>query len=144
MERKDWTLLAISFAKNSGLSPVQLQKSLFLLSKNMPDLVASNYYNFIPYNYGPFDQTIYFDAEKLSLEGLIVIEYSKERGWPKYYATPDGEEKAKTITVSKQENKTVEYLSIIVNWITTLSFQQLIRTIYHHYPEYKVNSVFQD
>src|SRR5258707_9223608 len=76
MERPDWTLLATKFANQSGLSPVQLQKALFLLGKEMPKSVGDDYYHFVPHNYGPFAKDIYSDADALAREGLIAITQS--------------------------------------------------------------------
>jgi hypothetical protein len=40
MKRALWTLLAISVANGKTLSPVQVQKSLFLLGRMLPDEVG--------------------------------------------------------------------------------------------------------
>src|SRR5947209_2707195 len=70
MNRKDWTLLAICSANGNGLSPVQLQKALFLLSREMPNAVG-NFYHFTAYHYGPFDRAVYDDAERLAADGMV-------------------------------------------------------------------------
>ena len=64
--RSDWTLLAICAGGFRGLSPVQLQKTLFLLGKQLPEAVTADFYDFQAYHYGPFDRTVYVDAERLS------------------------------------------------------------------------------
>ena len=74
MEKRDWLLLALAAAKTKGLTPVQIQKSLFLFGENMSGIGGSRFYKFVPYNYGPFDKRIYSDAEALETEGLVVIE----------------------------------------------------------------------
>ena len=142
-ERKEWTLLAIYCANEDGLSPAQLQKSLFLFGKNLQDIVGNTYYHFIPYNYGPFDQNVYFDAEKLSGEGLISINYTESRKWPKYFITSKGKEYAESLK-QKTENKVTDYLYAVVKWTRSLTFQELIRAIYHAFPKFKSNSVFQE
>jgi len=70
MEAKDWMLLFIANAGERGLSPVQLQKGLFLLQKARPRAVGENFYDFQPYNYGPFDRDIYVHADELLQEAL--------------------------------------------------------------------------
>ena len=142
-ERKEWTLLAIYCANEDGLSPAQLQKSLFLLGKNLPDAVGDNYYQFTPYGYGPFDQTIYFDAEQLSRDGLISINYTESRKWPKYFITSKGKEYAESLK-QKTENKVTDYLYAVIKWAQSLTFQELIRAIYHAFPKFKSNGVFQE
>ena len=144
MERKEWTLLAIYCANEEGLSPVQLQKSLFLLGKNLPDAVGNSYYQFIPCNYGPFDQAIYFDAEELSRDGLISINYMEGREWPKYFITPKGKKHVEKPLKQKTTKEVIAYLAVVVKWARSLTFQELIRAIYHAFPEFKRNSVFQE
>ncbi len=48
MMRKDWTLLTIVAADEHPLQPVQLQKSLFLISRNLPHylLGSDQFYSF--------------------------------------------------------------------------------------------------
>jgi len=143
MNKKDWLLLSLHLAGKTGLSPVQLQKSLFIFSKHMPEVADETFYYFVPYNYGPFDQEIYSDAEKLDAEGLAYIHFSPGRKWPVYHITPAGQEKAKQL-IEKAKTETIEYLEKVVTWVKSLSFQSLIRTVYKYFPEFKVNSVFQE
>ena len=144
MARKDWTLLAIAAAEGEVLSPVQLQKSLFLLSRNLPNLVGEDFYTFRPYNYGPFSIEIYHDAKTLASEGLVSIQEAPEQRWKKYRATPAGLERAVHLVRSEDVPEVaVRYLRTAVAWTRSLSFNELLRSIYAHFPEYKVHSVFQ-
>jgi hypothetical protein len=71
MKRNDWLLLAVAAAKDDGLDPVQLQKSLFLLSEKRRD-VGTKFHEFEPHNYGPFSKEIYTDgscSRRLSHQG---------------------------------------------------------------------------
>lgn len=141
--KEDWVLLAISFAKDGGLSPVQLQKSLFLLGKMFRKEVGKKFYKFIPYNYGPFCQAIYSDSEILAKESLIDIWIPIEKGWSEYSITPKGSEYAEKLK-NQVPLKAYQYLCEVVNWVCSITFQQLIRSIYHKFPEYRINSVFQE
>ncbi|GAH73860.1 unnamed protein product, partial [marine sediment metagenome] len=76
MKKKDWILLALNCSEDKTLSPVQLQKSLFLLGHMFPDAVNNNFYNFIPYHYGPFCLKIYEDTDFLKLKDLINISFN--------------------------------------------------------------------
>src|SRR5947199_8004379 len=71
MPRQDWILMAL--AQKTPLDPVQIQKALFLMGREMADEVGQDFYQFRPYNYGPFDQRIYQDIEQLALRGHIAI-----------------------------------------------------------------------
>jgi uncharacterized phage-associated protein len=140
MHRRYWTLLAIAAAKGEPLSPVQLQKALFLLGAQMRERV-SPFYTFRAYNYGPFDANVYKDAEALGQEGLVLLQLNPA-GWTDYAATPKGLAEADRIR-QEVDAEAAAYLERVVAWTRSLSFQQLVRAIYARFPEYRQNSVFQ-
>jgi hypothetical protein len=141
MERKYWTLLVISAAGSSGLSPVQLQKCLFLIAKNLPEEAGDGFYSFVPYNYGPFDPAIYTDAQLLIDEGLVTLARVAGKTWAYYVITPEGISTSERIR-SEVAVQTHAYITAVVKWTQRLSFGQLLTAIYQAYPEYKANSVF--
>jgi uncharacterized protein YwgA len=141
MERKYWTLFAVTFAGRRGLSPVQLQKSLFLLGKELSSEVGEQFYQFTPHNYGPFDRTIYTDASELAEQGLIRIAEA-DGGFKEYMPTDVGLQCA-TLMKHAASTRALDYLNEIVRWAQDLSFSALVRAIYAKYPEYRENSVFQ-
>lgn len=141
MIRKDWTLLVISAAGTRGLSPVQLQKCLFLIGKNLPTEVGEDFYQFIPYNYGPFDSAIYADADTLVNEKLVTIARVSGKTWAYYVITPEGNEAAARVA-KEVSPKVSDYIPNVVHWVQRLSFVELLTAIYQRYPEYKANSVF--
>jgi len=140
MNRRDWTLLAIAAADGEPLSPVQLQKALFLLGQMMPrQLDGGGFYDFRPYSYGPFDATVYQDAESLSAEGLVHIEVGR---WKQYAATSKGLGAADEVRRDANPDA-VQYLSKVVAWVRSISFRELIKAIYARFPEYREKSVFR-
>jgi hypothetical protein len=124
MERKDWTLLALAAAKGEPLSPVQLQKSLFLLGKVHARRVGRRFYTFQPYH------------------GLAVVTMAPHGRWSEYRASAEGVARSKAVR-AEAPNAAVEYLERAVEWCRSLSFQQLVRAIYAKYPEFRQNSVFR-
>lgn len=142
MDRKNWLLLALNAAGAQGLTPAQLQKSLFLLGRELPNHV-DNFYHFTPYNYGPFSKQIYDDAEAMSLQGLLTISQVPGRQYSEYAVSPRGRASA---LAAKQlaDRSALEYLERVVDWASQQSFSKLVRSIYRKYPEFRVNSVFQD
>lgn len=141
MERKDWTLLVINAAGPSGLSPVQLQKSLFLIGENLRSEVGESFYQFVPYNYGPFDPAVYADADRLILENLVKSVRVESKTWAYYVVTTEGEEKATELR-AQISPRAFKYITSVVDWVQRLSFAQLLSAIYAAYPKYKANSVF--
>ena len=138
MTRGDYLLLVLKFSKAQGLTPVQLQKSLFLLSQELSEAVGEEFYKFEPYNYGPFDVTIYHDAEELEKKGLLSI----KRGgpWAEYILTDQGKEYTDKLQIPEDVRN---YTRKVVEWTQSLSFQELVRAIYKKYPNFQLNSVFQ-
>jgi hypothetical protein len=142
MERRYWPLLAIDDAGPAGLSPVQLQKVLFLLGQNLPHEVGKSYYKFVPYNYGPFDQHVYSDADSLIRDGLVQSVQVAGRNWAYYMVTPEGHRVAGHVRSTEVSRKVSEYITKVVKWAQSLSFAQLLSAIYKAYPQYKAKSVF--
>lgn len=63
------------------------------------------------------------------------------RSWKLYAVTPAGLAKAAR-SKEKANKQGVAYLEKVVDWVSSMSFPQLVRAIYAKYPEYKANSVF--
>lgn len=143
MERKEWILLAVDCAKNGILSPLQLQKSLFLLSRKYPNKVGDRFYEFEPYNYGPFDKEIYSDSTILAEQGFLVIQHPTGKRWAGYSITRPGMEYAERLR-TKPSQAATKYLCKIVEWVQGLTFSELLSAIYKAFPEFKKNSVFQE
>ena len=141
MQRLDWTLLAIAEARGEPLTPVQLQKSLFLLGRERKKSVGRGFYKFSAYNYGPFCKVVYEDAEALAEDGLVRIDLVGGHGWSEYSATTPGLARAKKLR-KEAPNDAVLYLRRVVAWARNLTFDQLVKAIYDRYPEQQENSVF--
>jgi hypothetical protein len=141
MKRNDWNLLVLSAAEGKPLTPAQFQKVLFLLQKRYPSAVPDSY-DFSPYNYGPFDAAVYYDAEGLANQGLAEISRSTS-GWRTYAATPAGLERAK-IVAKEADPKALEFAKRAVDWARGISFSDLVKAIYQEFPEMKANSIFRD
>lgn len=142
MDRRHWPLLVIDEAGPSGLSPLQLQKSLFLIGRNLPGEVSNSYYDFIPYNYGPFDARVYSDAQSLINSDLIRAVQVSGRNWAYYTIAPPGHDVAQYVRNSEVSERASQYITTVVAWVQSLTFAQLLAAIYKAYPEYKAKSVF--
>lgn len=142
MDRKDFLLLVVAAGKESPLTPVQLQKSLFLIGQAGLPETRKPYYEFEPYDYGPFDSDIYVDADGLHTQGLVARLPSARGSWIDTAITAGGLEKAAEVkkTLSPQVAK---YIEDVVQWVQSQSFAGLLRAIYARHPEFSVNSVFQ-
>jgi hypothetical protein len=143
MNRADWNLLTLAAAEGRPLSPAQLQKSLFLLSRKLPEqITGGTLYNFVPYNYGPFDPAVYSDAVVLAAQGLATVQQSSG-GWTEYAATDAGI-KAAAQRAGDLAPAVSTYIKDVVTWVRSQSFASLVKAIYREYPDMRANSVFRD
>jgi uncharacterized protein YwgA len=122
-----------------GLDPVRLQKCLFLFGERLPKL-TQQFYKFKPYNYGPFCQDIYRDAEALQSQGLVAISGS---GATKFYRLTSAGVKEASGLLETVPEIARKFLCDVTAWASSLTFPQLVSAIYKEFPKYKQNSVFQ-
>jgi hypothetical protein len=143
MKASDWLILVIDFA-TKPLQPVQLQKSLFLLDKKLAphQKGVDRIYTFTPYDFGPFDSSVYSDAEFLAEQGLVVIERRPGQNYKQYQITKSGHAVAASLS-EQLEPGVLQFARDIVKWCQGLTFNQLVSTIYREYPEMKEKSVFK-
>lgn len=141
MDRTDLMLAALSPADRSALTPVQIQKLLFLIDKNIGQELGGTGFAFVPYDYGPFDSAVY-DILR-TLEGRQLAESSlTNRGWKMYSLTASGADKGRTILASLSP-RAQDYIRRVSDYVRNSSFSDLVSSIYKAYPEMKVNSVFR-
>lgn len=144
MNRRDVLLAILGSAQGQQFSPVQLQKAAFLIQRNAPHLFdAGAGFNFIPYDYGPFDKAVYDEASRLSLADLARIEATPHGGYRQYSASEEGQAIANNILAALPAND-AEYVQKVSDWVRSLSFTRLVKSIYEAYPEMRANSVFVD
>ncbi len=141
--RTDWLVLALAEAEGGALSPVQVQKALFVFSKGAAgNLSSDSFYNFEPYNYGPFDSMIYADLERLQVRGLVNILNPGAGAQRRYSITQQGLSHATSIR--SEDPRHASFMRDVVLWVQRQSFSDLVRAIYQRWPEYRKNSVFVD
>src|SRR3990170_341850 len=95
MTRREVVLAALAAGDGASYSPVQIQKMLFLLDKNVAKALRSPHFHFKPYNYGPFDSAVYGEIEVLARENLAVIQ--PHLTWCLYVPTESGLKQGKKL-----------------------------------------------
>ncbi|MCY3832087.1 MAG: hypothetical protein OXG85_03655 [Chloroflexi bacterium] len=142
MASRECILIAIlAAAGEDGLDRVQLQKSVFLVGEEFDGKVPSDFYQFRPYMYGPFAQDVYTDLDRLC-DGLVIEALAGTGSRPSYRLAPGAP--TKLCGLSDLSEDLESGIRQIVGWVTSMSFNELVRAIYHLYPEQRQNSVFQD
>jgi len=143
MKREDVLLAVLAASNGRPYTPVQIQKTLFLIAMNLPKLFAkTSRYSFVPYDYGPFDAAVYRDSVDLSNKGLVEITREPDSKWKNYAASEDGLEEGQAILDRMTEERR-EYIKNISKWVRKQDFSQLVKAIYDNYPEMRANSIFQ-
>jgi len=140
MDRREILLAALAPAAREPYTPVQLQKMMFLIDREVPDLVGGTHFHFQPYNYGPFDRAVYDELEVLESQGYV--ETMGVHTWRNYRLTKAGQELGDTI-LGGLPPEAQDYLRRVSEFVRSLTFRELVLAIYKAFPDMKENSVFQ-
>lgn len=138
--RREMVLAGFAPADGEAHSPVQMQKLLFLLDRNLAQALQAERFAFRPYDYGPFDPGVYNLVDDLVVHGLAVRTLT--RTWSTYSLSPQGQEEGDRLLGSFPP-KVQEYVRNISRFVRSVSFPELVSAIYRAYPDMRVNSVFQ-
>ena len=140
MERRNIVLAGLAAGGCAAHTPVQVQKLFFLIDKNISELIEGPHFDFKPYNYGPFDPTVYRELEGLVTEGHL--ELVRNYSWASYALTTSGQELGFNL-LEALPYKAKDYIKQASQFVLRLSFTQLVSAIYKAYPDMQENSVFQ-
>jgi hypothetical protein len=69
LTRRDLVLAVLASSEGRPYTPAQLQKAVFHISRNLPQLIHGVGFNFVLCDYGPFDSDVYQEAENLRRTG---------------------------------------------------------------------------
>lgn len=138
MTKKDIILYVLSIAHNNILSPVQIQKLLFLIDEEISYKIdkGCKIFNFIAYDYGPFDKTVYDELQQLEQQGLVETLYS---------ASGRKYQLKKTLEETDFNSLSEEVKSEIksqCDFVQNCSFKELLVNIYRKYPKMAINTAF--
>jgi len=133
----DDLLLAISLGANGpyDLDPIRVMKGAFLISQRGRP-AWRELFNFQPYDYGPFDQSVYRARDQLVAAGYW--EPHPRGRYDAYALTDEGRRRAGELELDAAG---VDWLKRIGSYVTSRSFAQLLREIYQAYPNYAARSI---
>jgi hypothetical protein len=138
--RQEIVLAVLASESAARFAPVQVQKLFFLVDENAAPMLGGKFFRFEPYNYGPFDADVYRELEALESAGLATISPGLG-GQRRYFLTPSGYDQGRRVL----DNLPGEIRSYLVEasiWVRSLSFAQLVGSIYTAYPKMRENSIF--
>ena len=140
MTQREVVLAALEPAQGKQHSPVQVQKLLFLLDREASEFLGGQHFNFVPYNYGPFDKAVYQVLDDLDFNELVTI---RSGGWQRTYAlTPTGQNEGDRL-LGKLPNAAQDYIRRASAFVLKLNFLQLVSAIYKAYPDMQKNSILR-
>lgn len=134
----DILLLVADGAKGRfPLDPIRLMKGAFLAWKQGPD-DWNRLFSFEPYDYGPFDSSVYRSRDDLIRAGLLGA--ARHGRYDRYWVTPQGERRVAQLR-RQLPNQVVDFLCEVGAYVTSRSFADLLREIYGTFPEFAERSV---
>ncbi len=140
MDRMEIMLAALASGAREEFTPVQLQKMMFLIDKNVGPALGGPFFDFQPYDYGPFDAGVYNQFATIS--DLEMAEFDGDGKNRRYRLNDEGRARAKEV-LDQLTPEVREYFKNVAEFVQKLSFTALVSSIYKKYPEMKVNSVFR-
>lgn len=139
ISKKDWILLLL---RKSPLDRIHIMKALFLIwnrsGRKIPD-----YFEFVPYLYGPCSFELYSTLENMESDVLIVQPPHSTPQWVNYYLTEKGKKEAEE-TVKKVSLNALRFVESVVNEISGIGFYELLKKVYTEAPDFAVNSMFKE
>ena len=143
MNRRDLLLAVLAASAGQSYQPVQLQKAMFLVTRNLPGVVDEGPgFEFVPYDYGPFDASVYQEADRLERAGLAEIGTAPSGRWRVYAASAQGIREGDR-ALGRMTKEQRAYVRAVSQWVRRLDFGTLVRSVYEAYPEMRANSIFQ-
>ena len=140
MKKQDWLLIYLSLPSQSPLmDPIRIMKGLFLFKMELGDELKE-FYDFVPYLYGPCSFEIYSDLSKLQLDNFvdeISLPFSR---WSYYRLSERGQEESEKLKNAATSDLVLKLIDI-KRRVMSPPFLSLLREIYKKYPEYARSSV---
>jgi uncharacterized protein len=137
--RSDY-VLAVMAAAQGPLTPVQVQKLFFILDKKIASDVSGPHFDFEPYNYGPFDPAVYHELDSLATRGLAFVD---SNGSMRQYGLTASGIFAGLSSLQHFPPQAQDFVRKLVDWIRSVSFAQLVSSVYEHWPEMRAKSIFR-
>lgn len=123
-----------------GFSPIQVQKILFLIDREAVKYVGGPHFNFVAYDYGPFDRAVYDVLDDLAKEGLVEV---RNLGRLREYVLTNKGYEYGLAELNGLSDRGAAYVRRLVDWVRSLTFRQLVAAIYRRYPKMQANSLFR-
>ena len=140
--RQKLVLAALSAGTAESFAPVQVQKMFFLLDENISAEFGGKQFDFEPYDYGPFDKSVYSEIDALISLGLVELYYvSPTPGGRRYSLSGSGRLTGQEVLQSFSPGSQ-QFIIEVADWVRKLNFAQLVGSIYKAFPHMREKSIF--
>ena len=137
-------LLASAEAGGTGerypLDNVRMQKAVFLLTQRGPEGWRASY-GFEPYNWGPFSRLLAAELRDKTEAGELATVNIPGNRHAGYRATATGEMQISSAWQSLSDREK-NFVRTVRKYVTSRSFNDLLREVYAAYPDYATRSHF--
>ena len=130
MLKRQRILLHLLKRADKPLTRIELTKWCFLLRHEMPSQGGSSFFDFVPYQYGPFSFSMYQELDKLAAQSFVETPDDKS-----VVLTPLGESEASSPSDVAQD------VEVLASRFRGMSTNRLLDYVYDRFPEFTVNSV---
>lgn len=146
LTEEDWVLVffyagnekSIGHPRINGI--LMFTKQFFVFVKEIRTELLK-YFNFVPYDYGPYSFVLKDIIHKLAQEEYLNIEMVEDR--QDFILTDKGLEKAKSIYANVDDN-TKKTLGNLRKEANQLGYRGVLRYVYSRYPEYTTASKIKE
>ncbi len=131
---------AAGSAERYPLDNVRMQKAVFLLTQRGPEGWRSSY-GFEPYNWGPFSRLLAAELRDKTEAGELATFDAPGSRHAGYRATAVGEAEISAAwhgLTDREKN----FVRTVRRYVTSKSFNDLLREVYAEYPDYATRSQF--
>ena len=123
MEKADVLLAALASGNVETYTPADVQRLLFLISRQIPEAIDSPPFKFTVCDYGPFDPRVYGLLEELELDSYVSV--SPQGRWREVTLTPAGRKRAAEM-LDQLPADTVDYMRRASRFVVAKSTRTLM------------------
>ncbi|UEM20080.1 SocA family protein [Skermanella mucosa] len=142
LTREELVLATLASQPAAWYQPIHVQKLFFLIDQNCADMIGGRKFDFRPYNFGPFDRTVYDTLDGLSLQGCVITRGQIGVDYREYHLTEDGAARGR-MAQGRLPGPVRDYIDRLVPWALSSSFDQIVEAVYEKYPDMRANSIYR-
>ena len=121
-DRQRFMLASLAAVEDSSLAPVQVQKLFFLLDENLTGAIGKEkYFDFRPYDYGPFDKQVYQEFEILENMDMAQVGLNENYPGSRHYRLSREGQCQGDRELDSMEQSVKEYIQGLSQWVQKLT-----------------------